>query len=335
MPIEEAPEPVAVAPDPFSAGRGVDLLYDDLQTAWNEMIRSSVHDRLPLARARLGEQTADIGDAMIWYGVGARGVAGPFDCWELALVKLSSPALFRTDRHHCGLPYRDDASKPYAGAGPRYTKRKLDAVMSEIASKSPDEAVVVARQRLNLPDVNGVVEKVGTSGRQWTAVGGRDSEAPITCWVLSITTRVRLEQRELAACGIEWPPPDGAFDSKHDVPPVKISSAATACNDSCSPTNVCVTTRTTHGGATAVTRGDDLLAYGYDGRPVPIDVRTSCVSVPAACATVSTSCFFKPYSPGSPRDPGPCGVRPDELVGVGSGRSASGRFTITCLAREK
>ena len=335
VPVEKTPETIVAAPDPFPAGRGVTLLHDDLQAAWNEMIRTGPQNRLPLARARLGEPGKDIADAIVWYGVGARGVAGPYDCWELSLVKLSTPSLFRTDRRHCGLPYRDDASKAYVGPGPRFTKRKLDAVMTEIASKSPDEAAVVAREKLNLPDVKGVVVKIGTNERQWSAVGGRDDAAPITCWVLSITTRVRLEQRDLAACGIEWPPPAGAFDSHDDVPPVKISSAGAACNDTCSPSDVCVTTRITHGGATAVTRGDDLLAYGYDGRPALIEVKTSCVNVPATCSNVNVSCFFKPFTPGTPRDPGPCGVASDEFTGYGSTRSPSGRFIITCAARKK
>lgn len=335
VPIEKTPEAVVAAPDPFPAGRGVDLLHDDLNAAWNEMIRSSPPDRLRLARARLGAPGKEIGDAVVWYGVGAKDVTGPYDCWELALVKLTSPSFFRTDRRNCGLPYRDDASKPYVGPGPRFTKRKLEALMTEIGAQPPDEAALVARQKLNLPDVNGVVEKVGTDERQWSAVGGRDDAAPITCWVLSTAGRVRLEQRDLSACGIEWPPPAAAFDRREDVPPVKISDPANGCNDTCSPTDVCVSTRITHGGATAVTRGDELFAYGYDGRPAGIDVRTSCVSVPPTCSNVNVSCFFKPFSPGSPRDTGPCGVASDELTGYGSTRTASGRFVITCAARKK
>lgn len=335
VPVEKLPEPAIAAPDRFPAGRGVVLLHDDLSAAWNEMIRTSVDHRLAIARARLGERNEELDDAMVWYGAGARGVAGPYDCWELALVELTTPTLFRTDRRHCGLPYRDDASKPWVGAGPRFTKRRLEAVVAEIGTKSPDEAAIVARQELNLPDVQGVVEKLGTNERQWSAVGGRDDEAPITCWVLSISSRVRLEQRELAACGIAWPPAADAFERGEDVPPVKLSNAGAACNDTCSPSDVCVTTRVTHGGATAVTRGDDLLAYGYDGRPARIEVRTSCVPVPTTCSTINVSCFFKPFTPGTPRDTGPCGVTSDEFTGYGSTRTPSGRFMITCAARKK
>ena len=343
-PVERPPVRVVSAPDPFPAGRGVTHVQDELYDAMRETAQLRAYaDRLAALRTRLADEGETVDGTTVWRGVGAKNITGPFDCYELAISPSGASnitTVFRTDRKHCGLPYRLDATTAYNGPGARFTKRKLDAVMSELSALKVDDARTLARTRLNLPDENGVVAKSFPEPKvfQWSAVGARSDDAPITCWVLSITSRPRLERRELAACGIEWPPPLEAF-AVHDsepIEPVKASSAQAECESRCASNDVCVTTRATRGPTASMTaRGDDLFAIGLDGRPLRIEVATACVPPPPTCAVMHMTCFFKPYTPPAPRDPGPCAAAPGELTFHSFGRASNGRWMITCNAARK
>lgn len=325
--VEPAPEI-----DRFPAGPGVTLMKDDLEDAKASFdYRDSYDVQLAAARRRLGVEGTAITGGVAFRGVGPKNPTGPFDCFELAVLEKNRYAMVvQTDRRLCGLPYREDASKPYTGPGPRSTLARMRKIVDESKSLPPDTLEGMMRARLGEPDEPG--------GRTWSAIGPRDDEGPITCHVLSFDGqgRARIDKTRLADCGIAWPPPASAFmrDEK-DVTP-HVSATEEECRGRCSANDVCVVRRVAEKDAKIVERGDDVLAIRLDGRPSHIDVTTTCVPVPSQCAPVPTAtCVFSPV-PGRPTPlAAGCALPDTNDTSARYSRATNGLWTLTCNMRKK
>jgi hypothetical protein len=240
------------------------------------------------------------------------------------------------DRRLCGLPYRDDATKPYAGAGPRFTVARLRHVADEIKQVPPDSAESTARMRLGTPD--------DESGGAWLAIGARGDAAPITCHALVIDGHgaPHIEPRDLEACGVAWPPPREAFVRDETVESPVVSATSAECAQRCTTNDVCMVRRTTEKGAMLVQRDDDLFAFRLDGRPSRIDLSTKCVPIPASCSTsVTFTCIVSQGAKTAPSGPpnlppaNPCATPDEDATGFTFARTPSGLWTLTCTTRKK
>jgi len=339
--------PVVVEPTPAPTARvvspapGVTLLYEDLTDLYRDATVSTsrvpYNQRVAAAANALGVAGEETDDATLWRAVGARHIGGPFNCYELAVLQRGGMQVTVTDRRFCGLPYGERTNKPYSGPGPRFTRVKLERLMPEIAKLPPDEAEGMALARLGPADVRGVNEPRGVtpSARTWSAIGARDAENPITCHVLVIgKDGTRIEKRDLGDCGITWPPPDEAFATEPVPPPALLGKSTAECSTRCSTSEVCVIDERVPKSAQMINRNNRLSAVGWDGRPVPVEIVTSCAPIPPACGpTPTAACFFGPPQVPAMRSKGPCPPADNFGYSFTSSTAVTGKPLITCYSR--
>jgi hypothetical protein len=299
----ERPKPAPADPKSrFPAGPGVTLVSDELsdllaKERWLQDGRRAAAEKLEAITKALGEPPVGEGQDQVWYAVVPKTVSGPFGCRELRFRANAGPFSGPADHQKCGLPYNVSSpppAAPYEGGGPRWTIARLRA-----AHKAFENGEARALDPLGKPD------KDEDAGKVWYGLGPRDEEAPLTCWALRVGGVVRVSKVPLTDCSVAWPPPASAFEATA-YPPVKLLPLLEDCKQKCTSGQLCVVERRVPKGALVRQPETDVFtAAAVDGRPLPVELTSTCATLPAGCtAKTGPSCLWKPPAPAS--DPGPC-----------------------------
>lgn len=331
------PDPPRDVQARFPAGPGVTLMADQFQAVLREPrirdLKVSFQERLEIAEKMLGkgEEYHDaMYDGFIWRGVSARTMIAPFGCSEFILSSSKSAWTQRpADHRSCGLPYAVDASKPYRGPAPKRTAYRLEEILGEAGTKAPAAAVGYALMKLGAADLH------GEGGEEmWAGIAGRGKDAPITCRVLHLGQRPRIEEAPLASCNLSWPMPGMTFESGPDIPPLDKEAKLAECKTKCGSNEVCMLDQRVPYMASVRREADGERARYSDGRAVKAELVTSCVPVPSTCSTVNASCFFPSPVPGQPMPSpaqwnGPCPAG----VSMGHAWQTNPSTHILCFSR--
>lgn len=270
VPRSEPPNPRARL-----AGPGTTLDIDELRAvAADARIRDQdvpYGERVELAQQRLGvsgEPMRDpVGEGTRFVGIGGANHRGPWSCYELLVLRPSGPGtgwlLRQADHPRCGLPY----------------------LTAPPSSERPNEPSLTVTKLREAAAVGHVADLLGPPSREqpvktWFAIGPRGREAPITCHALTLRgAEPFVNEVPLTDCGYFWPPPPEDFDPGA-VPVIDRAAARAECATRCGANEVCVVHQHVPEGARIRDDADGPRAHLLDGKPVPVEITTSCTTTP-------------------------------------------------------
>ncbi|MBX3234375.1 MAG: hypothetical protein KIT84_38115 [Labilithrix sp.] len=328
------PIPPADAPraDRFPAGPGVTLVHDQLTAVFQDRTlfdpKVSHEVRLAGVRKALGVQGEtrkySQGEAVAFAAIGPKWLYGPWGCNELVLRLgvIATWSLGPANMRVCGLPYAEDHTKTYVGPGPLRTVLRLEQMRAEIGDGTGAAAQAIAKAKLGRADAEEGGDAI------WTAIGARDADAPVTCWLLRVGAKSEVTKAPLETCGLAWgPPPAARFDAGPPVPFFDKPAALAECAAKCSAKEMCLLEQRVPAGATLRDDPDGPRARYPDGYPARAELVARCTPVPATCAKPDAACFFgKPPAMTS----GPC---PADRPGGGHSFLTTPSPHITCFVR--